>query len=228
MDGRRRQWLPLYSKVAFSRTGTALNERWGMEGLCTWMLFLAACKREPLEGTFSYTSEPDAWAKLGAQATLFTLDEFFALTGRLRQTRRTASGRITNVVCTRWGDWNYAVQTEFDRQKKSRKRARNTGDNGRDVQGTDRDSDKDNDKDSLEGRVSGLLTDLGPVSPERIERLIAAYPDKDHYGEAVAMVDWTLSKGIERKDVAGAYRKWLQKAPKIEREVPYPRSSEPV
>ena len=107
-DQRRRPYVPMDVFVAFDDFGTALVEKWGMEGICCWMLFLAACKREPNQGTFTYTTDEEAWGKIGAQATLFTLDEFFRLTGRWKKTSKTRSGRIKHVVVTPklWEKWN--------------------------------------------------------------------------------------------------------------------------
>lgn len=94
--------------VAFDDFGTALIEKWGMEGICTWMLFLASCKREPIQGTFTYTTDEEAWGKLGAVATLLSLDEFFRFTGRWKKTSKTRSGRIKYVTVTPklWNKWN--------------------------------------------------------------------------------------------------------------------------
>jgi hypothetical protein len=126
MDGRRKQWFPLASEVAFTRTGTKLLARWGMEGLCTWMLYLAACKRDLNPGSFRYTSEPEGWTKLGARATSFTLEDFFKYTGTLKQTKRTRIGRVSHVVCTNWEAWDYETRRQIEREEKSRKRAGNT------------------------------------------------------------------------------------------------------
>lgn len=128
MDRRRRQYVPISSRIAFTRTGTALLDRWDMEGLCAWMLFLAACKRELVQGELVYTSDEEAWTKIGAEPKAFTLDEFFSFTGRLKQTRRTRHGRITYAICTRWKEWNNTVTTELKREQKSRSRGENAGD----------------------------------------------------------------------------------------------------
>jgi hypothetical protein len=121
-DKKRTPYVPLDSYVAFKRTGQSLKARWGMEGLCAWMLFLAACKREAVPGTFTYSSDDEAWIKLGARATLFSLDEFFVATGRLRQTRKRRSGHVTYVECVNWDLWtkDYKGQQASDRQARRR------------------------------------------------------------------------------------------------------------
>jgi hypothetical protein len=121
-DKRRTPYVPLDSFVAFKRTGQTLKKKWGMEGLCTWMLFLAACKRDIVPGTLTYSSDEEAWAKLGALATRFTLDEFFAVTGRLRQTRKRRLGHVTSVECSNWDTWvtDYRRQQQTDWQRGNR------------------------------------------------------------------------------------------------------------
>lgn len=106
IDGRRRQYVPLDVMIAFGDFGAKLGERWGIEGIGAWMLFLAACKREPVQGTFTFTSDAEAWTKLGATATAFTLDEFFRFTGQHKKTRRRRHGRVSYVSCTSWNTWN--------------------------------------------------------------------------------------------------------------------------
>lgn len=107
-DNRRRPYVPMDVLVAFDDFGTALIEKWGMEGICTWMLFLAACKREPVQGTFTYTTDEEGWGKLGAQATGVTLDMFFRFTGQWKKTSKRKSGRIKYVRITPklWDKWN--------------------------------------------------------------------------------------------------------------------------
>jgi hypothetical protein len=124
-DSRRReQYVPLASKIAFTKSGTKLLDKWGMEGLCTWMLFLAACKRNSVvQGEVAFTSDAEGWALLGAQATAFTLREFFDYTGRQKMTSRRRSGRIQHVSCTSWKRWNDEFRKQEQAEKKSRKRA---------------------------------------------------------------------------------------------------------
>lgn len=105
-DKRRSPYVPIDVLIAFGDFGTKLADKWGIEGLGCWMLFLAACKREPVQGTFTYTTDAEAWGKLGGCATGFGLDEFWTLTGRYKKTSRRRHGRITYVTCTRWDTWN--------------------------------------------------------------------------------------------------------------------------
>lgn len=110
IDGRRRQYVPMDVDLAFGTFGSKLADKWGIEGIGCWMLFLAACKRERQQGIFVYTSEAEAWGKLGPQAVRFTLNEFFSFTGQQKKTRRTRHGRVTYVSCTSWKTWNTPKQ----------------------------------------------------------------------------------------------------------------------
>jgi hypothetical protein len=121
-DRRRSRYVPVDVMIAFGEFGSKLIEKWGMEGICAWLLFLAACKREPVQGTFTYTTDEEGWRKLGAAATGFSLDTFFTHTGHQKKTRRTRHGRIKYVTCTSWDEWN----TPGPGRQKSRKSAENT------------------------------------------------------------------------------------------------------
>lgn len=123
---KKDRYVPIDVNVAFKRFGTKLQAKWGMEGLCAWMLLLAAAKREPAQGVFTYTSEPEAWTKLGATATGFGFNEFITFCGRNKQTRRTVSGRVNYIEITGWKQWNDSFKRQADAQRKSSKRAHST------------------------------------------------------------------------------------------------------
>jgi hypothetical protein len=60
---------------------------------------------------FSYRSEDGAWLELGVAEPPFTLDEFLRVTGRMKKTRKTRRGRITDVHITVWEEWNETPRT---------------------------------------------------------------------------------------------------------------------
>lgn len=128
IDERRDQYVPIDSMIAFKRTGEALLEKWGIEGLGAWMLLLAAAKREPVQGTFTYASDAEAWSKIGATPVGFTLDEFLTVLGRRKQTSRRAHGRLTYLSITNWGRWNALYKRRRDAAQKSRKRGESDAD----------------------------------------------------------------------------------------------------
>lgn len=148
MDGRRRRWFSLSALYPHGETARRIQGKFGRDGLLVWILFLAACKRSPIqEGSFSYTSEDAAWTELGLvdpeDRPAFSLDEFWKFTGRLKQTRRTRSGHVVNVTATHWKEWQDASKRSLEAERKSRKRGEKTAD----VSGLDSDSDSDPDRD---------------------------------------------------------------------------------
>lgn len=178
-DGRRRRYVPVDTLVAFSPFGAKLNDKWEMEGLCAWMLLLAAAKREPVQGVFTFTSEAEAWTKLGATAVSFTFDEFLTFCGRNKQTRKRRSGRITYVEITGWQQWNNAYKTQRDDEQKTRKTRENkTGDAAeiqRNYSGDTALKPNTETEDEVEGEAepSASFKIIDPLA-----RLVAALPDK--------------------------------------------------
>jgi hypothetical protein len=117
-DRRRRQWIPLSASFPFDTTGTRLLEEFGNDGIALWVAFLTACKRSPIQGRISYGSEAEGWAQLGLDPIEgLDLDTFWTFTGRIKKTRRTRRGRITNVICTVWGEWNNEPRTGSGRRQ---------------------------------------------------------------------------------------------------------------
>lgn len=144
MDGRARQYVPLYVHFAESKLGVALKNEFGAEGLAVWICLLAAAKRSLPQGTLRFSSEADAWAQLGlldAQPN-FTFEAFLKVTGRMKQTSRTRSGHLSNVLCTQWKRWNDEFDRQKDRERKSRKRAGNTRTEPGDNTGHNSDDDR--------------------------------------------------------------------------------------
>jgi len=184
VDKRRSRYVPVDVFVAFSPFGAKLNDRWGMEGLAAWMLLLAAAKREPVQGTFTFTSEAEAWTKIGATAASFSFDEFLTFCGRAKQTRKTRSGRITYVEITGWKRWNDDWKRETQSRQKSRKRAQNTetmdGRYGDDT-GTEGESEAESEYEG-EAEHPGL-----PISAEKLLELERIHDDcRDTDGQSLA------------------------------------------
>lgn len=200
MDRRARQFVPLYVHFSESKLGVALKKEFGAEGLAVWICLLAAAKRNLPQGSFRYSSESDAWAQLGLldAPPNFTFEAFLKVTGRMKQTSRTSSGHLSNVVCTQWQHWNDEFDRQKDRERKSRKRAENT----RTQDGTSADDPPTmigpNDRrgeSPLQGLSlpqrrarSGRPAPLAPVAPvagyhDLADELRAAYPQEllEHY-----------------------------------------------
>jgi hypothetical protein len=185
---RRTPYVPLDSFVAFKRTGQTLKDRWGMEGLCTWMLYLAACKRDITPGVFTYSSEEEAWTKLGARAFLFTIEEFFSATGRLRQTRRRRSGSITYVECRQWSEWNLTYRTQLERERQQHKRAQNPSKSEESkwdiLQPKQKQNRSKSSKSSSVAKGSSKTAQKKKPDEHHLQRLLAVITDKDDGTEA--------------------------------------------
>lgn len=162
-EDRRRRYVPVDVYIASRPFGVKLCEKWGMEGLCTWMLLLAAAKREHPQGTFTYASEAEAWTKLGAQALSFTFDEFVTFCGRSRQTKRTCSGRVSYIVLRGWEQWNKEWNTQLNSEQKSRKRGTFTPDIPRTDSGHDSDKHRTEGEAEAEGEYEGEAEARGAV-----------------------------------------------------------------
>jgi hypothetical protein len=130
-------FVPLSVRFATGSTGTAIQDKFGLEGLAVWAAFLAACKLNRPEGEISYASEAEGWSILGvAKPPAFTLNDFFAFTGRLKKTRRTRSGQVTYTVCTPWERWSKEQRQEAERRRKARLREQSKRDTERISTGT--------------------------------------------------------------------------------------------
>lgn len=123
VDDRRRRWIPLSVEFPFDKTGTHLQDQYGPAGLGMWVALLTACKRAPIQGTFSYTTDADAWEKLGIVDPPCTFEEFVAFTGRIKKTKKRARGRIKDVQITGWEQWNNTQKTRPGRSDSPRSEA---------------------------------------------------------------------------------------------------------
>lgn len=143
------QWLKLDAYLLAKPFPLRLLERFGPTGLVTWIAFLAACKHSVVQGRVIFAGEADGRRQLFLDAAHaielvdghgqpWTLSDFFTFTGRMKQTRRTAHGRVTtadgrvrtadgrvqNVICTHWERWQNTQKTVAERERKRRSRAR--------------------------------------------------------------------------------------------------------
>lgn len=115
--GAKRRWIPLSTDFPHDKTGTRLQEEFGPAGIGIWVALLTAAKRAHVQGQFSYRSEEGAWTELGIIDPPCTLEEFLAVTGRMKKTRKRRRGRITDVQITVWEQWNNAPRTGSGREQ---------------------------------------------------------------------------------------------------------------
>ena len=131
-DKRRAQYVPMDTGIAFGKTAARLNKKFGRDGLLTWMLFLAACKRSREQGVFIYTSESEGWQLIGLDyphTPTFSLDAFFVFSGRGGGTRLVRHGSCRSVSVVNWKSWN----DEWKKQQGSERNARKPPQDTRDL-----------------------------------------------------------------------------------------------
>lgn len=123
---------------AHKRTARRLTEELGIVAPYVFITLILRAKDGIEPGTFVYRSEAVGWEKLGfdPEAMPFTLDEFFTVTGRLRQTSRKRLGDIWNVKLTQYGEWQKDSKRYEEAAKKSRTRGKSAGDTNGTQQGT--------------------------------------------------------------------------------------------
>lgn len=129
-DLRRRQYVPLDVYFMSKKTGTRIQQKYGLEGIGVFVATLAAAKRSSVQGTILWNSEGDAWAKLGlTDATPhFTFQDFVTTLGHLKQTRTRRIGQLKETRFTRWEEWNKEPKRKRDASRNRWKRAKDTGD----------------------------------------------------------------------------------------------------
>lgn len=116
MDGRKRTWLAMDVQYYDAPLAVGIRDRFGIVGVVVFDAFLRACKRSSIEGQISYSSVPDFLNVVGLpalelvdeQGTAWELDALWTYLGRMKNTSKTRSGRITYVKSTRWGRWQNA------------------------------------------------------------------------------------------------------------------------
>ena len=155
-DGRR--WLALDADLFGKRFTDDLYRQFGWAGIVTWVAFLCACKRSRHPGRISALSDTEAahilgiadWDLADNDGKPWTLDDFWAFTGRKKQTRRTRHGRHFDVISTHWERWQFtagkAREAERMRTSRAEKRSGGTGratNRGRTNVGLDVDTDCD-------------------------------------------------------------------------------------
>lgn len=160
-----RQWLALDVFFFGKPFPIKLKERFGLAGVCVYLAFLCACKRNHPQGEISFMGTAgalqemrvDGWPLVDDQGHEWTLDEFWAFTGRMKQTRKTSRGHVTNVKSTHFERWQETVQRDQAAERQRRSRARN-----------DRDEMRDNERDrGVTNTVTDLDSDLDTPLPPK-------------------------------------------------------------
>lgn len=166
----RGRWFALDVNVFDNDLTVDLRDEFGPVGLCMWVGFLAACKRNAVEGRIRYSSDAECLSLMGLPAVElvdewgepFKLDDFWTFLGRHKQTKVTRSKRLVDVVATRWEEWQKSAKRDEEAERKRRSRAesgRTEPGRTEDASRTDIDIDKDKDKDKDGGQAAEDLFD---------------------------------------------------------------------
>jgi hypothetical protein len=112
-------YAPLSVTFATGRTGTAIQNKHGLEGLAVWAAMIAAAKRGRGQIVFATASD---WQAIGIlRPPKFTLTEFLKTTGRMKQTRTTRHGHVMYVDLTAYEAWNNDAYRQRERERKTSK-----------------------------------------------------------------------------------------------------------
>jgi hypothetical protein len=153
-DARRRRWVAHDVHFYDAPLGGAILERFGTAGIAVWFGFIAACKKNHIEGEVSFASDQEALNVFGLpgvrlvdnEGRPWSMRDFFRLTGRHKVTRTRRRGHVTHIACTRWAQWQHARNTRppdgQNRRSDPKNRARLQTESDRDVP-ADTDSDTD-------------------------------------------------------------------------------------
>lgn len=117
-DGRRTRWVAHDVYFLDEGLGEAMFDRFGGAGIALWHGFIAACKKNHIEGQTSWASTPEALSTLGLPGmTLvdndgepFELEQWLKLLSDHKVIRRTSRGRRVKVACTKWTRWQQAAR----------------------------------------------------------------------------------------------------------------------
>ncbi len=230
MDGRRSQWIAFDALFFGSTTCDRLLDEFGPAGVTVWLAYLCACKRNLVPGQISVLGDADTLAQLGlpglplvnSTGEEWTLDALWTQLGRAKNVSRRRRGRVTDIVCTRWGHWQKDLQRDQQAEKKRRSRLGNAG--TKDGRSTD-DSRTDKDIDKTGTSTGTRHTpsphddgDPGPVEPggeayvpTTFEAFWQSYPDHARQDRAGTRRAWNAAtaRGVSDLDMLRALEAWV-------------------
>ena len=127
----RKQWVALDVHVFDSDIGIGIRDEFGPVGLCMWVGFLAACKRNGVQGQIRYSSDAECLSMMGLPGIElvnedlddFTLDDFWAFLGQHKQTSRTNRKRLVTIRATHWNKWQKSYSRQGEAERKAARRA---------------------------------------------------------------------------------------------------------
>ena len=130
-DNRRTRWVAHDVYFLDDGLGATMFERFGAAGIALWHGFIAACKKNHVEGETSFTSEVDALLTFGLpgmplvdlDGEPFALEDWLQLLSDHKVIRRTSRARRVKVACTKWGRWQQSARRSREADRKAEARA---------------------------------------------------------------------------------------------------------
>jgi hypothetical protein len=112
------------------RTADVLYQEFGHAGPLVFLALCAQAKNGRPPGTFEYENEPLGWFYLGLKGREpdFTLEEFFKVTGKLKQTAKRRQTHGNHVVLTQYARWQKDARRLQGVERQRRYRAKKSGD----------------------------------------------------------------------------------------------------
>lgn len=127
MDRRRTRWVAHDVYFLDEGLGAELFDRFGAAGIALWHGFIAACKKNHVEGETTFTSDTEALLVFGlpgmplvdADGQEFKLDDWLALLSAHKVIRRSTRTRRTKVACSKWDRWQRSAKKGRDADRKA-------------------------------------------------------------------------------------------------------------
>ena len=112
-DGRRRRWIAVDIDYYAGPLADVIRYRFGPIGLLVFDAYLRACKKNNVEGRITYSCEAEFLSIIGLPGMALVdeageewpLDALWSLLADHKQISRRHRGRLTDVISSRWEQW---------------------------------------------------------------------------------------------------------------------------
>lgn len=155
----------------------ALMARFGLAGPAVFLAFILACKKSYIPGRISYRNEAQALEIMGipdavltdSQGQPWTLDEFWELCGRHKQTRRRRQGHAIQIISTHFTEWQQTLKRANAAERTRRSRAKTERD------GSAHERERERERESDRASVTAGVTDTTREDPEMFDKTLAEW-----------------------------------------------------